>query len=178
MRTFNLPAGLQSRSRKESEVFGWSRSQIRNNTGSWSRIFCPSPDVQSDHFLHHTPELRIPVEMVQFLLNLCWIRYFLLCTTIFIDFNSQISFPYVKDSEILERSDILPPTPQPCRSDPFTYRDGYAVSFVPLSCRLWVWVPGIKDVRTTGIWICKNWRWQKNKFWKIKSVQLVLVALQ
>jgi len=32
----------------ESEVFGWSR--IRNNTGSRSRIFSPSPDVQLDHF--------------------------------------------------------------------------------------------------------------------------------
>ena len=32
----------------ESEVFGWS--QIPNNTGSRSRIFCPTPDVQSDHF--------------------------------------------------------------------------------------------------------------------------------
>jgi len=49
----------------EPEVFGWS--QIPNNTGSRRRIFCPTPDVQLDHFLHHTPKLGIPVEMVQFL---------------------------------------------------------------------------------------------------------------
>jgi len=36
-------SGLQSRSRKESEFFGWSR--IPNNTGSRSRIFCPTLDV-------------------------------------------------------------------------------------------------------------------------------------
>jgi len=32
-------------------------------------FFCPTPtpDVQWDHFLHHTPKLGIPVEMVQFL---------------------------------------------------------------------------------------------------------------
>jgi len=50
----------------ESEVFGCSR--IFNNTRS--RIFCPTPDVQLDHFLHHTPTSGIPVEMVQFLLKL------------------------------------------------------------------------------------------------------------
>jgi len=38
--------------------------------GVW--FFCPTPtpDVQLDHFLHHTPKLGIPVEMVQFLLKL------------------------------------------------------------------------------------------------------------
>ena len=30
-------------------------------------FFCPTPDAQLDHFLHHIPKLRIPVEMVQFL---------------------------------------------------------------------------------------------------------------
>jgi len=61
-------SGLRSRSRKESEVFGWSRSRIPNNTGS--EIFCPTPtpDVQLDHLLHHIPKLGIPVKMVQFLL--------------------------------------------------------------------------------------------------------------
>jgi len=54
----SFKAGL--RSRKQSEVFGWSRS----------RIFCPTADVQLDHFLHHIPKLPIPVEMVQFLLKL------------------------------------------------------------------------------------------------------------
>jgi len=53
----------------ESEVFGWSR--ISDNTGSWSRIFCPTPppDIHLDH-LHHTPKMGIPVEMVQFFLKL------------------------------------------------------------------------------------------------------------
>jgi len=35
----------------------------------WSRIFFPTPDVQLDYFLHQTLKLRIPVEMVQFLLK-------------------------------------------------------------------------------------------------------------
>ena len=37
----------------------------------------PTPDVQLDHFLHRTPKLRIPVEMVQFLLKL-WLKQRLL----------------------------------------------------------------------------------------------------
>jgi len=39
---------------------------------SESDFFCLTPtlDVQLDHFLHHTPKLGIPVEMVQFLLKL------------------------------------------------------------------------------------------------------------
>ena len=32
-------------------------------------FICPTPDVQLDHFLHHTPKMGIPVEMVQFLLK-------------------------------------------------------------------------------------------------------------
>jgi len=34
-------------------------------------FFCPTPtpEVQLDHFLHHTTKLGIPVEMVQFLLT-------------------------------------------------------------------------------------------------------------
>ena len=50
------------RSRKESEVFGWCRSGIFYPT--------PTPKVQLNHFLHHTPKLGIPVEVVQFLLTL------------------------------------------------------------------------------------------------------------
>jgi len=37
----------------------------------------PTPDVQLDHFLHHTPKLGIPVEMVQFLLKLLLKQRFL-----------------------------------------------------------------------------------------------------
>jgi len=42
-------------------------------------FFCPTPtpDVQLDHFLHHTPKLGIPVEMVQFLLKLLLKQRFL-----------------------------------------------------------------------------------------------------
>ena len=42
-----------------------SRSRIPNNTGSRSPIFCPNPTpgVQLNHFLHHTLELGIPVEI-------------------------------------------------------------------------------------------------------------------
>ena len=51
----------------ELEVFGWSR--ILNNTESQSLIFLSdsTPDVQWDHFLHHTLKLGIPIEMIQFL---------------------------------------------------------------------------------------------------------------
>jgi len=34
-------------------------------------------DVQLDHFLHHTPKLGIPVEMVQFILKLLLKQIFL-----------------------------------------------------------------------------------------------------
>ena len=59
----------------KSEVFGWSR--ILNNTGSRSRIFCPTSEIQLDHFLHYTPKLGIPVETVQFLLKLLLKQRFL-----------------------------------------------------------------------------------------------------
>jgi len=63
--------GLRSRcrSRKESEVFGWSRSRIPNNTWSWSRIFSSDSESPIALFLHKTPKLGIPIEMVQFLLK-------------------------------------------------------------------------------------------------------------
>jgi len=80
-------AGLRSRSRNQSEVFGWSR--IPNNPGS--RIFCPTPDVQLDHFLYHTPNLGIPVEMVQFLLKLL-LKHIFCCAT---------RFPLILNAKIL-----------------------------------------------------------------------------
>jgi len=40
-------------------------------------LFCPTPDVQLDHFLHYTPKLGIPVEMVQFLMKLLLKQRFL-----------------------------------------------------------------------------------------------------
>jgi len=41
--------------------------------------FCPTPtpDVQLDHFLHHSPKSGIPVDMVQFLLKLLLKQRFL-----------------------------------------------------------------------------------------------------
>jgi len=64
-------------------------------------------------FLNHTLELGIPVAMVQFLLKLllkqiscCAPRFLLILTAKFHPL-------YVKESEMLERSDILPPTAQP-----------------------------------------------------------------
>jgi len=50
------------RSRKRSEVFGWS--QIPKNTKGW--ISYPTPEVELNHFLHHTSTLGFPVEIVQF----------------------------------------------------------------------------------------------------------------
>jgi len=42
-------------------------------------FFCltPTPDVPLDYFLHHTPKLGIPVELVQFLLKLLLKQRFL-----------------------------------------------------------------------------------------------------
>ena len=130
--TIFLPgSGSRSRSRrrKDSEVFGWSR--IPDNTGSESRIFCPTPtpDVQLDHFLHHTHKLQ-PVEMVQFRLKLLLKQRFLAVYHDFHCFQQPNSIPFMftgrirvleiserPESEISERldseSDILLPTPQP-----------------------------------------------------------------
>jgi len=46
-------------------------------TDTGSRIFCPTPDAQLDHFLHHTLKLGIPVEMLQFHLKLILNQRFL-----------------------------------------------------------------------------------------------------
>jgi len=51
--------------------FWMESSRIPDNTRSQCWIFCPTPEVQLDLFLHHTPKLGIPVEMLQFLLKLC-----------------------------------------------------------------------------------------------------------
>jgi len=40
-------------------------------------FFCPTPDVQLEHFLHRVLKLGIPVEMDQFLLNLSLKQRFL-----------------------------------------------------------------------------------------------------
>jgi len=86
----------------ESEVFGWSG--VPNYTGSRSRIFCPTPtpDVQLDNFLHHTPKLGIPVIIyfVETEISCCLPLFPLILTY-------QFHSLYVKESEseILERSE-------------------------------------------------------------------------
>jgi len=64
----------------------------------------PTPEVQLDHFLHHTPKLGIPVEMVRLLLKFsfgCTPRFPLILTAKFHSF-------YVKESEseIFQRSKL------------------------------------------------------------------------
>jgi len=51
-----MPLWSGLRSRKESEVFGWSQSRIFHPT------FYPTltTEVQLNHFLHRTPKLGIP----------------------------------------------------------------------------------------------------------------------
>jgi len=66
-------------------------------------------------FLQHTPKLGIPVEMVQFLLKLL-LKQISCCAPRFaLILQAKFHSLYVKESEseILERLDILPPTPQP-----------------------------------------------------------------
>jgi len=50
---------------------------VRFLTTSGVGIFCPTPDVQLDKSLHHTPKLGIPAEKVQFLLKLLLKQRFL-----------------------------------------------------------------------------------------------------
>ena len=83
-------------------------------------FFCPTPKVQFNNFLHHTPKLGIPVEMVQCLFKLLLKQsilavrhdFYLLVATKLL--TAKLHSLYVKEpeSEILERSDILPPNPQ------------------------------------------------------------------
>ena len=74
----------------ELEVLGGVR--FLTTLGAGVRFFCPTPGVELDHFLYHTPKLGIPIEMVQFVWNFVETD-FLLCTTISTNFNSQISLP-------------------------------------------------------------------------------------
>ena len=110
----------------ELEVWVWLLVLL----GIWVGIFCPTPDVQMDLLLYHTPKLGIPVEMGQFLLKFlleqisCCAPWFPLIST------AKLHSLYVKKSrvgsqkfwkgwsrrrelEILEKSDISPATPQP-----------------------------------------------------------------
>jgi len=109
------------RSGKESEAFWWS--WIPNDTRGLSRIFCPTPEVQSDHFCITLLSWEFLLNRYNFLWNFCWNREFLLCTTISTELvatkflAAKLHSLYPEESEILERSDlesaILPLTPQP-----------------------------------------------------------------
>jgi len=57
-------------------------------------FFCPTPDVQSDHFLHHYLKLGIPVEMVQILLKLI-LKQISCCAPRFpLILTDKFSFPF------------------------------------------------------------------------------------
>jgi len=96
--------GLRSRSwsRKESEVFGWSRSRIPNKTWSWSRIFLFDSDFGwpvGSFFTSHS-QLRIPVEMVQFLLKVLLNQIFSCCVPRFpLILTAKFYSLYVNESE-------------------------------------------------------------------------------
>jgi len=70
----------------QREVLSWPELRSRRVLGGVGflttlgvgvGIFCPTPDVQLDHFSHHTPKFGIPVEMVQFLSKLLLKQTFL-----------------------------------------------------------------------------------------------------
>jgi len=132
-----LRSRCQSRSysRKEWEVFGWSRSWFLNNARSWircrTRTFCPTPfsEIQLNHFYITLLSWEFLLKWYNFFWYYYWNREFLLCTTISIDclllqnyWQPNVSRVSLRnrsqesgsDSEILERSmlesDILPPT--------------------------------------------------------------------
>ena len=108
-------AGLRSRSRKESDVFGWSRSRIPNNTGSRSRIClsdsnsgCPIGSYFTSHSKIGNSWWNGAISFETFAeteISCCVPRFPLILIA---NFHSL----YVKESE----SDILPPTLPPCWS--------------------------------------------------------------
>ena len=81
----------------------------------------PTPEIELDHFLHHTPKLGIPVEMAQFLLKHLLKQRFLAVHHDFHWFYQPNFSPFMLRSRSRESqskiwkvgSDILPPTPQP-----------------------------------------------------------------
>ena len=89
-----VKAGLRSRSRKESEVFGWCRSRIPKNTRSRSLNFFVQRRLRISNWIIFYITLlswEFLLKWCNFFWNFCRIRNFLLCTTISTDFNSQTS---------------------------------------------------------------------------------------
>jgi len=78
------------------------RSRTPNNTRS--RIFCPTPTVQLDHVLRHTPKLGTLVEMVQFLWNFlqignsCCAPRFPLIASFYKSVDNQTSFTLFQEA--------------------------------------------------------------------------------
>jgi len=70
--------GLQSWSRKEWEVFGWSWSRITNNTRSQSWILKKNPtltlDLQLDIFYITLLNWELLLKWYNFFSNFCWNR--------------------------------------------------------------------------------------------------------
>ena len=62
---------------RSRRFLGGVRVGFLTTLGAGVGFFCPTPDAQLDHLLHHTPNLGIPVEMVQFLLKLLLNQRFL-----------------------------------------------------------------------------------------------------
>ena len=123
--------------RKEWEVFGWSRSRISNNTRS--RIFCPTPGVQLNQFLHHTRKLGNPVEMVQFLLkfllkqNHCCVPHFHWLPVV-----AKLLTVKLHSRMIRSRSrTFYSLTSQPCCRLPLAYQNDRRRLLLPPSVKVW-----------------------------------------
>ena len=69
-----VSTGLRSRSRR---FLGGAGVGFLTTLGVGFFCPAPTPDVQLDHFLHHTSNLGIPVKMAQFLLKLLLKQRFL-----------------------------------------------------------------------------------------------------
>jgi len=105
----------------ESEFLGWSR--IPKNTRSRCRIFCPTPKLHLNIFLHHTSKLGFLLKWYNLFsnfietVNFCCAPRFLVIACCYKLLIAKLHSRYVKESEIFERleldSDILSPTPQP-----------------------------------------------------------------
>ena len=64
-------------------------------------FFCPIPQVQLDHFSHHTLKLGIPVEIVQFLLKLLFQQISCCALRFPLILKAKLQ-SIMKESEILE----------------------------------------------------------------------------
>jgi len=63
-------------------------------------FFCPTPDIELDHFLHHTPKFGIPVEMVKFLSKLLLKQISCRAPRFPLILTAKLPSLYVKESEL------------------------------------------------------------------------------